>query len=292
LRRAGYDALGLKAFGQISPLTERFAPTEPAEVTHRWAAHNEWDIGKNFESTYFWLFDSATGRKKGIRRFPIVIPGSRDFGTVNVTLTHQTQQYRIKVYPKMVLVIKSFNSGFQGSIPKTLHGVHTRIRAAMTMNHRLTGKDDAALGGFRIEVTVTAISLAEAERTVRGTPFMEPAYWLGIGEGPHSPLLLSARLLSREDLLANANWIHRKAMNENIFEGANTNKPNKLQVKSLVSIFNALGWNPNLRRPTKSLDPTAWWNGSTRTRSKQHQSQGPSQQAVSDRYANHVVSCG
>jgi hypothetical protein len=144
---------------------------------------------------------------------------------VKATLTHQTQQYRIKVYPRIVHVIKSFISGLQGSIPKTLHGVHTQIRAAMTIIHHLTGKNDADWGGFRIEVTVKAISLAEAERKVRGTPFMEPAYWLGGREGLHSPLLLSASLLLGEDLLGNANWIHKKAMNENIFEGANTNKP-------------------------------------------------------------------
>jgi hypothetical protein len=35
LRRAGCVTLRLKAFGQKTPLTERFAPTEPTEVTHR-----------------------------------------------------------------------------------------------------------------------------------------------------------------------------------------------------------------------------------------------------------------
>lgn len=49
-------------------------------------------------------------------------------------------------------------------------------------------------------------------------------------------------------------------MTDNIFDGANTNRPTKLQIKVLVGIFNALDWNPGLRRPTKSLDPGAWWN--------------------------------
>jgi hypothetical protein len=259
LVRAGCDTIRIKAFGQKMPLIPRFMPTEPAQRNHRWAVHNEWDIGKNFDSQYIWLFNSALGKQAGLKRYPMIIPGSRDFGTANITMTYRNKHYSIKIYPRMVHVIKSFNSHLQTTVPRTLHGLKIQLQAALTMIHKLTSKDAGELGGFRIEVTVGARTLAEAMEKVNATPFMDPGFWLNQGEGPFSPIPLSARLVTRENLLANANWIYQKAINDNLFTGANGSKPTSVQVKVLADVYNALGWNPGSRTSTKSLDPTAWW---------------------------------
>jgi len=161
LTQAECDTMKIKAFGQKMPITCQFLHSKPAETNHRWAVHNEWDIGKNFNSPYIWLFDSAAGRRHGIERFPMLVPGSRDYGTVNVKLTHLGNHCSVKIYPRMVHVIKSFNSGLQSSIPRTLRGVNTQVQAAVAMIHNLTGKDPNELGGFRIEVTVRAANLEE-----------------------------------------------------------------------------------------------------------------------------------
>jgi hypothetical protein len=260
LNKAGCDSLRIKAYGQKLPLTDRFLQAEPAEANHRLAVHNEWDIGTNFDSPYIWLFDSASGRRSGIQRYPMLVPGSRDYGTVNVKMIHRNQHYSLKIYPRMVHVIKSFNSQLQKTIPQSLHGVKTQLQSAVNMVNNLSGKDANALGGFRIEVTVKAVSLAEAVRKVNNTPYLNPSYWLGYGDGPRSLKPLSARLVSRKNLLDNANWIQQKAVADGIFNGTDANRPTRIQLKALVDIFNALGWNGGLRRPTKSLDPGAWWN--------------------------------
>jgi hypothetical protein len=67
------------------------------------------------------------------------------------------------------------------------------------MLHHLNGKMAAGLGGFRIEVSVKAVSLAEAVRKVRNTPFLDPGYYLGLGQGPASPILLSAGPVTSND---------------------------------------------------------------------------------------------
>jgi len=110
------DTVRIKAFGQKTPTTELFLRTEPAQSSHPWAVHNEWDIGKNFYSPYIWLFDSASGRKHEFTRYPMIVPGSSDYGAVNIKLTHQDKHYSIKVYPRMVHIIKSFNSGLQSTV--------------------------------------------------------------------------------------------------------------------------------------------------------------------------------
>jgi hypothetical protein len=260
LSRAGCDAIRLKAYGQKMPIHRMFLKTEPAQADHRWAAHNEWDIGKTYPSNDIWLWGSPGGKQKGMERYPMLVPSSLDYGSVNVKLNRYGQDYSIKIYPRLVHVIKSFNSHLQGGIPRTLHGVRTQLQSALRMIHSLTGKDAHSLGGFRIEVTVKAMTLKEATAKVEKTGFLDPTFWLQKGQRSLSPYQLSTRFIPREQLLANANWVYQQAHNAKLFLGHDSDQPSKRQIQALTDILNALGWNSGLRRPTRSLDRTAWWN--------------------------------
>lgn len=68
------------------PLTAGFVNADPADNNHRWAKHNEWDIGATFDSPYVWLFGlpSSISRRKGVHRFPMLNPGSLGFGSANL----------------------------------------------------------------------------------------------------------------------------------------------------------------------------------------------------------------
>lgn len=91
------------------------------------------------------------------------------------------------------------------------------------------------------------------------TPFLEPEYYLGIGQGPAPPIHLAVRLVSRDDLFANAHWISQKIADENLLNGDSNLKATTRHIKILTDLFNSLGWNPDLRNPSKSLDPGARW---------------------------------
>lgn len=150
----------------------------------------------------------ASGVHHGIKHFPILAPGSRNYGTVNVKVTHRLCHHLVKLYPRLIHVIKSFSSQLQVGIPKTLRGVQSQVAAGLRMIHSLTGKDGMGLRGFRIEVTVKAASLAEAARLVRKTPFMDPRCWLGQGSGPHVKHRLSAKVVDQKAFIENANWVY------------------------------------------------------------------------------------
>jgi len=259
LIQSGCRTLRLKVYGQKMPLDHRFVVTEPAEERHEWAKHNEWDIGTTFLSNKIWLFCATRGKVRGIRHFPMVIPASLDYGTVNITAQHKRRNFSVKIYPRMVHVLKSFNSHLQGGIPKTRSGTRRQVNAALTMIHNLTTKDDMSLGGFRIEVTVKAPTLKAAKSIVEQTRFLHPEYWLGIGDGPHAPELLKVRLITKKGLLDNANWVYHQADQLGQFEGDSNQRPSGIQVKALTDVMNGLGWNSGLRKPSKSLDPNAWW---------------------------------
>ena len=259
LLRSGCRTLRLKAYGQKMPLDDRFMVTEPAQEDHEWAKHNEWDLGTTFLDDKIWLFRALRDRVHGIQHYPMVIPASLDHGTVNITAQYKRRNFSVKIYPRMVHVLKSFNSHLQGGIPRTVHGMRRQVNAALTMIHNLSTKDDKSLGGFRIEVTVKAPSLKVAKRLVDQTSFLDPNYWLGIGDGPHAPELLNARFITKKGLLDNANWIYHQADQLGKFEGDNNKRPSGLQVKALTDLMNGLGWNAGLRKPSKSMDPDAWW---------------------------------
>lgn len=265
LIKSDCDTIRLKAYGQKTPLLKQFLNKEPAQVDHRWAEHNEWDIGQSFSSPYIWLFASATGRRHGLKHYPMLLPGSGNYGTVHINTTHKSRHFSLKVYPRIVHVIKSFNSRLQGSVPKTLQGVRNQVAACLRMIHSLTSKGDMALGGFRIEVTVKAQSLRAAHKLVTATGFLDPSYWLGIGEGPHADLQLTANLVTRKGLLANANWVYQQAVQADLFHGRGSDTPTKAQIQALTDILNGLGWNSGLRKPTKALDPDAWWRSTPST---------------------------
>jgi hypothetical protein len=259
LNEIGCDTLRMKEYGQKTPLEEQFLEGEPADVEHRWAEHNEWDIGKNFESDRIWLFASATGRTSGVQHFPMLVPGSKDFGSVKVKVQYNRRHYQVKVYPHLVHVIKSFNSRLQASVPKTLTGLRSQLTGALSMIGSLSTKDAMALGGFRIEVSVKSRTLQEAKDLVADSPLLEPNFWLGLGPGPHCRQLLTAKLVTRDGLLANANWVYGCAYGAGLFKGAGSDKPDKRTLQALTDVLNGLGWNSGVRPATKSLAQKAWW---------------------------------
>jgi hypothetical protein len=49
---------------------------------------------------------------------------------------------------------------------------------------------------------------------------LEPSSWLGIGDVPHSThLQVEAKLVTREGLLANANWVYEEAVELHLAKG-------------------------------------------------------------------------
>jgi hypothetical protein len=201
--QAGCHTIRLKEYGQKMPIerqnedgTGRSQP--PMGRTQRVGP------GQNIPSPHIWLFGSESGRRHGIKRYPMAVPCSLDYGSVKLDVTHNRQKFNIKKYPRIVHVIKSFNSSLQSNIPRTLSGVRNQVAAAARMLHNLTGKDASSLGGFRIEVTVKARSLQEATARINRTDFLEPSYWLGHGPGTYARKTVSARLLPRQAFLDNA----------------------------------------------------------------------------------------
>ena len=194
LNIAGCPTLRLKMYGQKLPLTEQFGNGEPAQLDHPLAKWNEWDIGVTFKASDIWLFAPTKGKTEGLTLFPMLVPSSLDYGSVLIELTHKGKQFKVKIYPRVVHVIKSFNSRLQGDQPRLVAAVRRRGKASGEMIHNLATIPAPELGGFRIEVTVAAKTLTEAEILVHATGYLSPGNWLYPYDPVFKRLQLDAKL--------------------------------------------------------------------------------------------------
>jgi hypothetical protein len=75
LMAAGCDTIRLKAYGQKMPMTGDFLHSEPALIDHRWAEHNEWDIGTSFHLALHLALCLGNWQTSWHQAFPHARPG-------------------------------------------------------------------------------------------------------------------------------------------------------------------------------------------------------------------------
>ncbi|KJD99472.1 hypothetical protein I311_06961 [Cryptococcus gattii NT-10] len=137
----------------------------------------------------------------GMQVYPMVIPRSMDFGSVKVVLTYDGKEYAIKIYPRLVHVIKSFNGNLHPHDPNITQTLKERRSTLGAMIDNLRNLDPAELGGFRLEISLNARSLSEAQENTRNLPFLDIKNWLNPIHDQMKPFKLEAMVISKEDLL-------------------------------------------------------------------------------------------
>ncbi|RXK34714.1 hypothetical protein M231_08030 [Tremella mesenterica] len=265
LNKAQCPTIHLKSYGQKLPLVPELLGTDPAEVSHPLSHLNQWDIGVTYKSPHIFLFAPLKGTTKEMSLYPMIVPGSLDYGSILVDIVYKGTNYKVKIYPRLVHLIKSFNSRIQGDIPRTMDAVRKRGKACFKMIHRMGSVPQWDMGGFRLEVTVQARSLASARRKVEGVPFLDINFWRDPGTHPQGHSLerfkVDIKVLSKAALLMNAHWVYQRAMDMGIFRGDSNIRPSRGHLQGITDVLASFGWNAGRRNPSKSLNPHAWWTG-------------------------------
>ena len=265
LKQARCNTLRYKAYGQKRHLESIDRKSDPTERTHPLAHLNEWDIGITYTSPNVVLFKPTSSAVKGTSLWPMFTPASQNFGSIQTTMRWQETLYKVKVYPRLVHVIKSFNSRIQGEPLLTLLGAKKRVKACANMAQLLSQVDESELGGFRIEVSVQAPSLDIARQWVNNSPLLDINFWTTAtinqdGEmtaGPKLEMLVT----TKKGCLFNTNWMLQRASLLNLLIGRDNRRPTKLQRQVVADALASLGWNAGRGRITKSADGSAWWYG-------------------------------
>lgn len=261
---AGCRTIWLKTYAQKMEITPvMLGRQDPASATHPLRHHNQFDIGKTFKDHGIWLWAPANAAEPETctRRFPIIIPASKGYGTVEFIVTWKDNDYHIKIYPRLTHLIKSFNSKLAGVVPKSLKGIKGQVKMALGVIQALGSASPAQVYGFRIEIGVQAPSLKTAVDLVNTTPFFDPNFWLNPSASwpGNDHLRLVAKFTTQGTLLANANWMYKKAMATGNFNGRDVNAPSSDAVQVMIDLLAALGWNSGKRDPTNANSLDAWW---------------------------------
>ena len=259
LKAAGCTAIRLKLYGQKTPLDGRFITREPAPG-HPLSYANEWDLAVSFVSNDIWLFQPKNRKTEGLRHFAVMTPASMDFGTVNFKTTYRAHNYAIKVYPRIVHVLKSQKYRMDSKLPKLSRTLRARMQTVEEVIQAMALIPPNVLGGLRIEVSVRAPTLEHAQQLVLDANLLNPSTWLQPNEDPVlGQFALQAKLVSKEGFLANARWLLGRASALNVFIGSNVKSATRLQHRAIADLFSSIGWNHGRWHMTRSASKRAWW---------------------------------
>lgn len=248
----------LRQFGQKRPF--RSANYREPAPAHPAADSNNWDIGATWSSTAVFLFAPVRGDNKSIQHYPMVIPGSLDFGSVHATVNWKGKEYKVKIYPRLVHVIKSFNSRFQGEPLMTVAAARKKLQVCDKMIDSLSKRPASEVGGFRIEVSFIDPTLHGAKSTADSLPFYDLQWWLN-PPAAYEAFKLDFKVCSPSIVVQNAKWVLQRAEDLGMLNSDNNRNINKVQKKVIADVQASIGWNAGKFKTTKSVSPSAWWTG-------------------------------
>lgn len=267
LLEAGCTTIRLKVYGQKLALEQEVhngivypVPSGFEDEDHPQARYNEWDIGVTYEAPHIWLFSPHHTRgNKRLQLYSMITPGSQDFGSVEAHVRYQGRDIKVKIYPRLVHIIKSINSRLEGEPARKLVGIRRKGKAAQAMVEKLSKIPSAEMGGCRVELSIRAPSLAMAKDIAIRSPFLSIGNWLDPTDAVMQRYKLDGMVVTKEGLLSNANWVHHQAEQAGIFLGRDSNAATPLQVQIITDVLSALGWHGRGKAPMKSMMRSAWW---------------------------------
>lgn len=224
LMEAGCKELRLQAYGQKLPLMKPFILSEPAQPDHPLADMNEWDIGITTHASHIFLFGPIGTRPSGMHVYPMIIARSADFGSVKIVLSYEGEDYKVKIYPRLTHVLKSFNGKLHAADANCVQTLKARRSVIEGMIERLSALKANELGGFRLEVSVVAKTLAEAKHKALSLPFLKLDNWLNPTDQRMVRFKLQAMAITKEELVNNVRQMLAIANARDIWAGSNAGK--------------------------------------------------------------------
>lgn len=191
--------------------------------------------------------------------YPMIIPRSADFGSVKIVLSYEGEDYKVKMYPRLTHVLKSFNGKLHAADANCVQTLKARRSVIEGMIERLSAMNANELGGFRLEVSVVAKTLAEAKHKALSLPFLKLDNWLNPTDQRMVRFKLQAMAITKEELVNNVRQMLAIANTRDIWAGPNAGKVSNFRRQVVTDLFASLGWNAGRRTPTRSGKVKAWW---------------------------------
>lgn len=191
LEAVGCTSVRLQAHGMKHRLATHYPLHLQEEELHPLSNTNLFDIGRTVEAPDVYTFKPKAGQR-GFRVYDMFLPLGEGYGSVQCLVQHENQGLRIKIYPRLIHMIKAKGNRFSRLDPLTLKTAKTRAKAVEAFAQDMATYHQ--LGGYRIEVSVRASTLLEAVQILETTPLLVLDSWAA---------RLDVRQLSVEAIQAN-----------------------------------------------------------------------------------------
>ncbi|KAE8543297.1 hypothetical protein D1P53_000788 [Cryptococcus gattii VGV] len=136
----------------------------------------------------------------------MVIPLSSDFDSCHIAVRYEGVEHEVKIDSSIMHKLKSL-----GGVNTSYLNIHVTFKARYERYGRIlknlkkkTLPSKLGLGGYRIEVTVSAQTLFEARRIIQSTEFPDINSWIYPTKPQLQPFKLDIKAITKEQNIQNA----------------------------------------------------------------------------------------
>lgn len=257
LEAIGCPSVRVLVYGIKQPLS-LLPDWEPASSNHPLSIHNSFDLGRTVTDNQIVMFRSSyADGQPHIGETPIFLEAGQGYGSVALQLQWESEEYAMKLYPRVVHTLKAIKSKHVATDPKTISAAKNRFEAIRRFLDSFAEVDVKC--GARVEATVQAKTLKEACDRISKTPLLNIHSWVTNSIEGMNNHQLDVYYLHPNTAINYADEIVEKIKLSNAIRGRDSKKATPLMVVMLRDCLNAIGWSPRGFRGTYWEDPEAWW---------------------------------
>ena len=254
LEAIGVEELRLNSFGMKSPLN---CINYNLGAEYRNSYHTNWfDIGINYHLKDIILMDSAL---PNATIYPLLLSLGQGAGSVDIRPKHKFFS-KIKIYPRLVHTLKSLSAKHLRSLPTSTRAWNGALKSIEKKLSYMKNSLNQNIGGFRIEVSVCAPSLAKAVALVEKEGLLNIQKYTRSIRSKGEKLKVQFSPVNVEDYFNYLEEMIEKAKTLDIRHKHDCKMPlTRIETKVVGDVCNAMGWNVGKWRPTNWNDMDAWW---------------------------------
>lgn len=257
LQDIGCPSVRMSAYGIKVP-ANRFVDPAALEV-HTLQHTNLYDIGCTVHTGR--VTTLAPKSKKGrYKQYPLAMHVGRGYGGVELKWSSRKDGLmHFKAYSKFTHLLKAGAAGAgKGYQPMSVTLIKSRIETLKAWKERIKLAPPHLGQGLRLELTIQASNMAEAQAAAEGSRYLDAKYLFSAEAGDEQ---LLSHTFPQQAIFDNTEALLAVAEEKGLFRGNSSKASTLMQRQVVTDVYNALGWNPG-RKPTASDSATAWWKQS------------------------------
>ncbi|KAK0542118.1 hypothetical protein OC846_006838, partial [Tilletia horrida] len=259
LDNIGVTSVRISAYGFKCPL-ELF--DDPANPEHPECEKNTYDIGRVWRTDHIGLVGPTRRLSEAMAKiYPMLGPIGFGLGSVKYTVTIEERQYKVKIYPALVHLLKSVFGKMILYAPENIKTLKARKANLVTLIDFIKNSGYNLATGVRVEVTVPAETFWDAVATACDqTPLLSLKEYTKPVHPDFQDFKTRVYEVTRDSYLEQIeDLMEHCEVTLNLWHGRNAGPTTDQQRQVCLDLFNCVGWNPGTFKITAWNRELSWW---------------------------------